>query len=525
MAPWIGAVLLLLVAISASGQTAPPIGIDGGEVRLQNGQRSQIVTLYATKALSDQSLKKITDVTLNAQPNVTFTVQKPLAEIDPRRWTVDVQATLAESYEGQRLAEATFGDDKDTKTFAFRYTLTNRPKVSAWSASGMFPKLVWPANTQWPIVVTVADGGATSPRVLRTTLSDAATDRIITPLQLDLCASGAPANGCPPATVAPGTPATIYMRPKNIEPGNYTGAVDLMIPGAAQSQTVSLTLSSSGPRWKMLGALLIVLGVLVSAVTTIFARNYANYVNALLPARRLSEFGKAKIEALEALGITEPQMSELVSGVGKTLQELEETHLRDEGFITSPRVPAVFRTGDRATDYAAYLQARSTRLVALAFLIDYGVRRVLLLVQQHSDKANAMTEAQKTLKHLDALAADSSKTVNDLAAPVAGILQALDQTLSGTISDATKTIATSSPSTQQLLVRLDSINAIVWLLWAIVTIVIGYAAVIMTNRGFGTPIDLVKAFFWGLGVQIAGEQLQQLRASAATTALGITVPS
>jgi hypothetical protein len=60
--------------------------------------------------------------------------------------------------------------------------------------------------------------------------------------------------------------------------------------------------------------------------------------------------------------------------------------------------------------------------------------------------------------------------------------------------------------------------------WGAVTLLAGYAALILSNPGFGTSMDLVACFFWGLGVQIAGQQIQQLTAGNITTALHVGVP-
>ena len=58
----------------------------------------------------------------------------------------------------------------------------------------------------------------------------------------------------------------------------------------------------------------------------------------------------------------------------------------------------------------------------------------------------------------------------------------------------------------------------------VITVGVGVAALIMSDPGFGTRLDLLKCLFWGLGVQTAGQQLQQLTPATVRTAFGVSVP-
>jgi len=78
---------------------------------------------------------------------------------------------------------------------------------------------------------------------------------------------------------------------------------------------------------------------------------------------------------------------------------------------------------------------------------------------------------------------------------------------------------------QHLLFVVDVLNAGAWAIWAAITTVTGAGTLVFSNIAFGTPLDFVKAFLWGVGVQVAGQQLQQLLPANVSTALGITLPS
>jgi hypothetical protein len=74
-------------------------------------------------------------------------------------------------------------------------------------------------------------------------------------------------------------------------------------------------------------------------------------------------------------------------------------------------------------------------------------------------------------------------------------------------------------------VQIDAVNAGVWVAWAVVTLVAGVAALVGTNPGFGTWLDFVKCFFWGLGAQIVGDRLQDAKPSQVAASLGVTLPT
>lgn len=189
-------------------------------------------------------------------------------------------------------------------------------------------------------------------------------------------------------------------------------------------------------------------------------------------------------------------------------------------------IPSPFGAADPAiaTAYATYLQERSDRLAQLVYIADHGVEPAVAEWRLYPPTAANDAARDAALTAMDGFAADPTKTIAQLQIDVGTALTTLRAALSGVAAAGAIPAAAPLPSTHQLLVMRDSVFLAVWLIWAVVTIAAGFAALVLTNHGFGTCADLVKAFFWGLGMQMAGEQLQQLRPSSVTTALGITLP-
>lgn len=518
-------VSIFAFVVCTLGQTPPDIGIEGGEIRVEpakNGAAVARTVIFFAPAVQGQAAPTLSlrDVKLDDAVIVAFGTPQPISTARGYEWTTVATVTgLPEGdYEALRVGEARL----DTEKRSFRYTLTNKPKVSSWTATANIGKVVWTSNKDLPIVVTANGGGGRDVSVLRSTLTDASTANSITPNRFKLCDASTPATttafdaDCTAPVMQPGKPTTAYVRidGDNIKAGNYNGAVELQIAGSSQPQSLSLAFSRSSACLMRWGVGAIALGVLVSAFVGVFARSFAARGAAILPATRLADMARARLTMLDSLGFDDSKMSNLRRALNAILEALTKDKVK--GFVGS-WIPSPFATNATASSaFATYLQERSDRLKVLNFLMDTGVLPAM------AEGANKPGPLAVALKHLDRLAIDPAMTIEALRTEIARILALLRDP--ATKLETVERVDAPLPSTRQLLVTIDTVNLGVWLVWMSVTIVLGTAVLILTNPGFGTGIDFVKCFFWGLGTQIAGDQLAQMRASSATTALGITLP-
>lgn len=515
-------VCIAAAAAAAVAQTPPAAGIEGGEIRAAVASKGETVTRRVVFfAPSPDPTKPAPDVVPVISDRTADTVQvvfdgiELLSNVGRYEWTARARITgLPQAgYDKERTGHAVVGNAK----YGFRYTLTTRPKLTSWTATASVPKLLWTKH-ELPIVVTANGGAGGKLSVLRSTLTDASTDNSIAPHRLDVC--DAPAGACKPPVLPPDVPTRAYLRiERDVPPGNYTGGVDLQIENSLQPQTLAVTLSRSNPRAIGTGVVLLILGVLASAFVGIVARHLAARTAAMLPAARLAQLKDEKVATLDRLiGSKQgmPILREELDKIGRALSR-EEVDRFVGGWIPSP----FGSNASAATAFATYLQAKSDRLSVLTYIIEHGVRGAVHAAAQRPDAKPALETA---LRDLDELALDSQATAEQLKPEIEKILATLQEAVR-TKEGVESHVAAPLPSTRQLLVTLDVVNLGVWIIWAVVTIVLGYAALVLINRGFGTPMDLVKCFFWGLGVQTAGDQLQQARASSATTALNITIPT
>lgn len=520
--------LLLSAAATAAAQTEA--GIEGGEIRIRRttavtAAKLQII-VFATPVKSGEAALTpvVEDVRSGGGGNVTVTFANPKLISSGARyeWTMDATVTnLPDAdYEEVRVASASFGAAK----VAFRYTLSNKPKLTGWSAVSDLTKAHWPAKKSIPIMVKPTGGAGGSLSIQKAALLDAATENMITRNQLEICSDATISCGTAPVSFPSGvgTPLYIGLKGDDIANGNYAGSIELALDGSSVPQTLTLSVSRSSVGFRVGGVVLIATGVFLSLFVGVFARHASARATALLPAAQIAERAQKRLATVTELKVA-LRLPRLVQDLEKIINDLSTAALVP---YVGSWIPTPFRTADPATAaaYATYLQARSDRLAQLAYIVDHGVDPAVNEWKQYPPTPPNDAALKGALTAMDGFAADPTKTIQQLQTDVGTALTTLRNTLAGVAGLGAIPAAAPLPSTQQLLVMRNSVQLAVWLVWAVVTIVAGYAALILTNHGFGTPADLVKAFFWGLGMQMAGEQLQQLRPSSVTTALGVTLP-
>jgi hypothetical protein len=186
--------------------------------------------------------------------------------------------------------------------------------------------------------------------------------------------------------------------------------------------------------------------------------------------------------------------------------------------------------GDAAAAYKTYLSIRSNQIGAISLVLRQGFPGVLAN-QQKAVNAAQKAAMQTAIQGLIAIAS-TSDTPEDAKIKVQQTIQTCLTALQPPEGEQDAVLAmhagivqgSTLPSTTDLNVSLRRMNLSVWIIWGVITLMAGVAAVILTNQGFGTPMDYVKCFFWGLSIQAGGQQLQQLSPTAVATDFKISVP-
>lgn len=324
--------------------------------------------------------------------------------------------------------------------------------------------------------------------------------------------------------VPAGTVQKVFVKPELPagRSGSFSGDLVLGAAGTDLTQTIKLEIFASSWKLRAFGVLCILAGVFLGWWATIFVQHRAGRIRALLPAAAVQERASQIDKQLEAYGKnTGASFSVSRNRLAEVIKALAPERLVAENLIPSKYPMALKMPAVDATEYEKRLAAQSDVLAIVAVVIEQGVQGVLARWDQLGGNVSTGVNA---LKDMDALAAgdDSEQVSSDVQAR----LQLFEGALSGApATRASKTAPAAKPATtRSLRYALNALNTRVWILWAAVTTVVGWAALIQPNFGFGSPSDMVACFLWGLGVQAVGQQLSQLTPSGLMTSLKVEIP-
>lgn len=342
-----------------------------------------------------------------------------------------------------------------------------------------------------------------------------------------------PQVGSPYLTLtAASTKVHLFVSPDFQEDGVFAGNVGLCSASKAVVTTLKLTVNSSTSAARMFGAVLILAGIALYIFVTVILKQRSLQLTAEIPAARLAE-------ALEGLQVS----AKLVAHRAKVklpvllgnkdqahslqwlIQQLSTASLKKAGYL-----PAIFtnpfQAADAGTSYQQFLQAISAQELNDATIVRDGLQRVMSL-WQHLDEDSA----RDALGQLDQLAlhADAPDVMRPKVDAIVNAIPPRVPRAAGDVAMLTSALSifhddvSTPPTVHELIVQLEDVGGIGWLIWALLTFLIGYGVLILSNHGFGTWQDLSKCFLWGLGIQAAGQGLQSLGPTSAATTFSLQI--
>jgi len=406
------------------------------------------------------------------------------------------------------------------------------PKATvAWSVDNPLSPWNLERNRWAEFTVTVAENSEIPKvRLTRSTISDSDPNRgQAVSLQYFAICTAPVAASCPKQPVPlSGRKTTLWLHVDEAfrVNGTFTGALTVDTEPLSDSKTMSLTIQRTSLSARVWGGIVILIGVIIAWLLTIFGRTRVLRDQALLPALYLrdtvSELKKRSVDAYAK------QVADFLPTVKRELDavinDLESQNLDARSFL--PASWPGMSQPPQAGLYQAFLQTESQKTEGLSIIVNEGIDSILPLVPNPLP-ASLPASMQQLLSDLDHLAQNlpqPAQALRDkLAAAIANYNAIPHAQRLGPIAG----IAAASPvTTTSYSVRLElqAITAIFWIVWGVLSTGIGIVVLILPSPGFGTAIDYARCALWGFGLPVAGQAIQQLNIATLNTQLGVTVP-
>lgn len=330
-----------------------------------------------------------------------------------------------------------------------------------------------------------------------------------------------------------GGPHSLWIVPTDaVPPGKYAGTVTIASLDKPAGESMSVTLNVSSPGAKFLGFVAILAGVGFGLWIATFVRRRVERDQLLLGPSVLSMQAVRLAEVLHADDLARvPEIDEKLS----QLQEaLTESALESAGL--PPKTPIPWPVNTDA--YKKYVETQLVVFNALRAIVDTGILPLLAARRDEEARDGPLDNGEETafneaMAKIDAIADWSvhpdPNAVSELARPhINKFKDAIqDSRTKGVRSAANFTGVAPRQRIEQLRtpaelrLRVMQASVLAWALLGALTATAGTYMLILTNPGFGTPLDFFTCFLWGAGLP-AGATLATANTSTVSTALSIT---
>lgn len=503
--------------------TPPAVSFIDPTVRLLAGSQDGTGEISLRSAAPLATAPIITDVGLPSPPAATVRFE-PVDESKPSniwRYRVIVSGLTPASTAQQRYATITVGGAKPQ---AFAYLLTNQAAGTfSWAIAKMPDP--WVASS-WdgvctPFTVTPKDSPATGVRIY-STLVEQSTKKAISIDKLKLYLVNDDVTG--KRTLAPfDLPANVTSQLQicttNGFHGNFHGLVTLASVQKPDGENILQNAQFSSFWAKLGGFLLILLGVLLAWLSKVWSRSRLERNQALIPVLMM----RSQLEEVNnSINALPTDYRDLPVNIKRSIQillgELSDNTLDQKHFI-APKFPSPFGDTTNSEGYKTYLEDRNPKIQLLSALVKDGLRRAV------AEDDGTLTPAQKVfvktaIGQIDQIAeAAPQPSVSAALSQVEGIIATLKTNLEAPAA-APQALTAAAREFEIVQLEILSISKLVWLIYGILTALSGFAVLILSNAGFGIPLDFVFAFFWGFGLPTT---ISALSPGSVASALNISV--
>ena len=398
-------------------------------------------------------------------------------------------------------------------TVPARAAADNNP---AWTITGLPQEIGLSQGDPLGFGISVGAHEATNIQVLQSTLVQKQSHRPLAEGRVLLCTTAVEACDGSPITLAPNKPHRLWLRPATtgwLDVGKFTGAVTVAGSQRPEGESLNTILHITSERHRLLGLLVLAIGVLVAWLVAVPVRARMQRAELLRPAIVLRD----RLRALSARLLPMASMvPTLTARIRVTAAELDPNALERAGHLPSDLPSPWGGKGPDLEAYRNFIQVKGVQLSCLILLVEAttGLHALWLEAEPHRRAA-----IEDQLAKLDSFAEED---LTDLQALRARIRQVLEQEAAERGARALG--AAEKPETyEEITLELHRLSGLVWLVYGLLTTAVGAYALVWTNPGFGVPTDYWECLFWGFGLPAAAQLMQATPATVATS-LGVSLP-
>jgi hypothetical protein len=467
-----------------------------------------------------------------APPVVAFGTPVALPQhATQQRWVLPFSVNLM-----PQMAELTrYVSFKLGKTdWTLAYQLTSAPQPAASWALKPLPVPVRAISPTGVVALNISVVGTlpvTGLKLAPIEFIEQGNKRALAASQLTLCDTPAPCEErADISRHAPG--GQIWLAPRlpkeggnapTMWPGKYEGIVTVASDDKPAGENANLTIYVTAWGWQAAGFALIVAGIIAAWYCTTFLRQRLAREQMLVPAVALRAALDGLARSIAHLQVPVPTV---MHKLGELDLSLTDAELEQHGLPAS--VPQSSPNSGGAGDLDAfkhYLEIPGAWVGALQEIVRDGLQRLVQRRDAHvaangelqAVPAKAFADSVAALDHLAGQPSvpDAAKLASDISTQIASFEATL-----GPIPMSAPGGATGGQlrSPEQLRMRIALGGMLAWGFIGTVTALAGLYVLILSNPGFGTPLDLLGCLLWGLGLPAS-----TLLASATTNSIASTL--
>lgn len=386
----------------------------------------------------------------------------------------------------------------------------------AWTVTGPPPEIGLSQGDALGFGIAVGPDAATNVQVLQSTLVQEKSHRPLANGRLLLCTTAEEACDGSPVTLAANQPHRLWLRPAAtgwFDVGKFSGAVTIAASQKPDGQSLTTILHITSERHRLLGLLILAIGVLIAWLVAVPVRARMQRAELLQPAIILRDRLGALSARLLPLAAMVPT---LTARIRTSAAELDPDALARAGHLPPDLPNPLAGKGPDVEGYRDFLQKMGVQLSCLILLVEATTGLYALWLKAGPERRPTIEDQ---LAKLDAFA---EADLADLDALRTRIRQVLEQDTEGLRTRAPG--EAERPETyEEITVELHRLSGLVWLVYGLLTTAVGAYALVWTNPGFGVPTDYWECLFWGFGLPAAAQLMQATPATVATS-LGVALP-